>query len=111
MNRETTSRTKPGKSVGSNAALPMDIGGKVQPQALQLEEAVLGAMMLEQSAVNSVIDVLDPEAFYKEGNGRVFDAIKRLFGRSEPVDLLTVTEELRSQGHLDLVGVQLLSLA
>ena len=104
MNRETTSRTKPGKSVGSNAALPMDIGGKVQPQALQLEEAVLGAMMLEQSAVNSVIDVLDPEAFYKEANGRVFDAIKRLFGRSEPVDLLTVTEELRSQGHLDLVG-------
>jgi replicative DNA helicase len=104
MNRETTSRTKPGKSIGSNAVLPVDIGGKVQPQALQLEEAVLGAMMLEQSAVNSVIDVLDLEAFYKEANGRVFDAIKRLFGRSEPVDLLTVTEELRSQGHLDLVG-------
>lgn len=104
MNRETISRTKPGKSIGSNAVLPVDIGGKVQPQALQLEEAVLGAMMLEQSAVNSVIDVLDLEAFYKEANGRVFDAIKRLFGRSEPVDLLTVTEELRSQGHLDLVG-------
>ncbi len=104
MSQDTSKRMKPGQKVGRTPVLPLDIGGKIQPQAPELEEAVLGAMMLEQAAVNQVIDILEPESFYKEVNGRVFDAVKRLFGRSEPVDLLTVTEELRSQGHLDLVG-------
>ena len=78
--------------------------GKVTPQAVDVEEAVLGAMMLEQSAVNSVIDVLSPESFYKPAHQRIFDIIQNLFNDSEPIDLLTVTEALRKSGDLELVG-------
>jgi len=87
---------------GANQQL-MDIG-KMPPQALELEEAVLGAMMLEKDALTAVIDILKPQAFYKEANERIFGAIERLFSRSEPVDILTVTQELKKTGELDLVG-------
>ena len=79
-------------------------GAKVQPQAKELEEVVLGAMMMEKSAVNAVIDVLQPESFYVEAHGEVFRAIQTLFNKSEPIDLLTVTEQLRMDGKLDMLG-------
>jgi replicative DNA helicase len=79
-------------------------GGKLQPQATDLEEAVLGAMMLEKNAVNEAIEILKTESFYKEAHQRIFSAILRLFTNSEPVDILTVTNELRSAGELDLCG-------
>lgn len=78
--------------------------GKLQPQAPDLEEAVLGAMMLEQSAVNAVIDILKPESFYREAHQRIFNGIVQLFSKSEPIDILTVTNQLRLQGDLDFVG-------
>ncbi|PCJ80248.1 MAG: replicative DNA helicase [Bacteroidetes bacterium] len=78
--------------------------GRVTPQAVDLEEAVLGAMMLEQTAVNSVIDVLSPESFYKPAHQKIFDRIQNLFNDSEPIDLLTVTEALKKSGDLELVG-------
>jgi len=78
--------------------------GKVPPQAVDLEEAVLGAMMLEQDAVTAVIDILKPEAFYKDSHQRIFSAIRRLFNKSEPVDIMTVTNELKSSGELEMVG-------
>ena len=78
--------------------------GKVPPQATELEEAVLGAMMLEADAVSAVIDILQPQVFYKESNQKIFAAIQRLFGKSEPVDILTVTNELKSSGELEMVG-------
>lgn len=78
--------------------------GKVPPQAVDLEEAVLGAMMLEQDAVTAVIDILKPDVFYKEVHQRIFSAIYRLFSKSEPVDILTVTNELKNEGELELVG-------
>ncbi len=78
--------------------------GKVPPQAVDLEEAVLGAMMLEKDAVAAVIDILKPEVFYKEAHQKIFEAIKDLFARSEPVDILTVTNELKSNGVLEMVG-------
>lgn len=78
--------------------------GKIQPQAVDLEEAVLGAMLLEREALSTVIDILSPEAFYKEQNGRVFMAMISLFNRSEPVDILTVTQELKRTGELEFVG-------
>ena len=84
-----------------NALVP---GAKVQPQAKELEEVVLGAMMMEKSAVNAVIDVLQPESFYVEAHGEVFRAIQTLFNKSEPIDLLTVTEQLRMDGKLDMLG-------
>jgi replicative DNA helicase len=78
--------------------------GKLQPQAIELEEAVLGAMLLEKDALSSVIDVLSAESFYKEQNGIIFKAIYTLFNRSEPVDILTVTQELKRTGELEVVG-------
>jgi replicative DNA helicase len=79
-------------------------GGKLQPQAPDLEEAVLGAMMLEKNAVNDAIEILKTESFYKEAHQRIFAAIANLFQNSQPVDILTVTNELRQKGELDLVG-------
>ena len=79
-------------------------GGKIPPQALDLEEAVLGAMMLEKNPVNDVIDVLKPESFYKTAHQRIYAAIQELFQRSEPIDILTVTAELRASGDLDIAG-------
>jgi replicative DNA helicase len=81
----------------------MDIG-KMPPQAVELEEAVLGALMLEKDALTNVIDILKPQSFYKDSNSRIFHAIEQLFTRSEPVDILTVTQELKKTGELDLVG-------
>ncbi len=78
--------------------------GKVPPQAVDLEEAVLGAMMLEKDAVTAVIDILTPAVFYKEAHQKIFSAIHRLFEKSEPIDILTVTQELKSAGELDMIG-------
>jgi replicative DNA helicase len=78
--------------------------GRLQPQALELEEAVLGALMIEKDALNLVIDILRPESFYKTSNQEVYRAIFELFSESEPIDMLTVTQRLRKMGKLELVG-------
>jgi replicative DNA helicase len=78
--------------------------GKVPPQSLDLEEAVLGAMMLENDRLAEVIEILKPEVFYKENHQIIFAAIQHLFGQNEPVDILTVTSELRKRGELDIAG-------
>src|SRR5512133_2791255 len=78
--------------------------GKVPPQALDMEEAVLGAVMLEKEAVITVLDILRPESFYREAHQKIFKAIGDLNAREFPVDLYTVTEELRSHNELDSVG-------
>jgi len=78
--------------------------GKLPPQALDLEEAVLGAMMIDKKGIDDVIDILHPEAFYKESNQRIYKAIMILFETSQPVDLLTVSNQLKTQGDLDFVG-------
>jgi len=78
--------------------------GRLQPQATDLEEAVLGALMLEQDALNSVIDILKSEFFYKEQHQKIYASICRLFANSHPVDILTVTNELKTQGELEFVG-------
>ncbi len=78
--------------------------GKIPPQALDLEEVVLGAMMIDKKGVDEVIDILSPEAFYKEAHRYIFESIFTLFENSEPVDLLTVSSQLRKDGKLDLIG-------
>ena len=78
--------------------------GKIPPQAVDLEEAVLGAIMLEKDALAAVIDILQPAVFYKEQHQVIFKAIQALFGKSEPVDILTVTNELKSSGNLEIAG-------
>lgn len=79
-------------------------GGKLPPQAVDLEEAVLGAMMLDAEAVNSAIDVLKPESFYKTAHQKIFLAIQQLFQEAEQIDILTVTNQLRKNGDLEAVG-------
>ncbi|MNX07140.1 replicative DNA helicase [Pedobacter sp. HDW13] len=78
--------------------------GKIPPQALDLEEAVLGALMLEKDALSAVIDVLKPDVFYNIAHQKIFEAIHVLFQKSKPVDILTVTSELRTMGALEIVG-------
>ncbi len=78
--------------------------GKLPPQAPELEQAVLGALMLERNAVNEAIDILQPDSFYVDAHRRIFDAILGLFRNDQPIDILTVTEELKKRGELDVVG-------
>lgn len=78
--------------------------GKLPPQAMELEEAVLGALMIEKDALTSVVDILQPSSFYKEAHQRIYNAILQLFGKSEPIDMLTVTTQLRSNGELEFIG-------
>ncbi|MEO8794883.1 MAG: replicative DNA helicase [Daejeonella sp.] len=78
--------------------------GKLPPQAVDLEEAVLGALMLEKDALSAVIDILKPEVFYKDSHQKIFEAIHALFQKSSPVDILTVTAQLRQQGDLEMIG-------
>jgi replicative DNA helicase len=83
---------------------PLQDFGRVPPQAIDMEEAVLGAIMLEKEAVISVLDMLKPESFYKESHQKIFKAISDLSAREYPVDLYTVTEELNARKELESVG-------
>lgn len=78
--------------------------GKIPPQAVDLEEVVLGAMMIDKKGVDEVIDILHPDVFYKEGHKFVYEAIFKLFETSEPVDLLTVSSQLKKDGKLESIG-------
>jgi replicative DNA helicase len=78
--------------------------GKVPPQAKELEEAVLGAIMLEKSAFDTVVEIIKPECFYVDAHQRIYRAFQSLAGKSMPIDILTVVEELKSKEELDLVG-------
>ncbi len=78
--------------------------GKVQPQALPLEEAVLGALMLDKDALPVVIDILRDVSFYSDAHKLIYKAMLRLFEKTQPVDLLTVTEELKKAGDLEKAG-------
>lgn len=98
LNKDRKTRRKPTLDLGNM------VFGKVPPQAKELEEAVLGAIMLEKSAFDTVIEILKPECFYGEANQRIFKAMKSLAEKSLPIDLLTVVEELKLKEDLDLVG-------
>ena len=78
--------------------------GKLPPQVLDLEEAVLGAMMIDKKGVDDVIDILQPDAFYKDAHKYIFEAIVQLFTETQPIDLLTVSAQLRKNAKLDLAG-------
>ena len=78
--------------------------GKIPPQAIDLEEVVLGAMMVDKRGVDEVIDILHPEVFYKQAHQQIFEAIFMLFKEGLPIDLLTVSSKLKTQKNLELVG-------
>ncbi|MCD0466546.1 MAG: replicative DNA helicase [Flavobacterium circumlabens] len=78
--------------------------GKLPPQVLDLEEAVLGAMMIDKKGVDDVIDILQADAFYKDAHKFIFEAIVQLFTETQPIDLLTVSTQLKKNGKLELAG-------
>ena len=98
LNKDRKTRRKPTLDLNNM------MFGKVPPQAKELEEAVLGAIMLEKSAFDTVIEILKPECFYGEANQRIFKAMRSLAEKSLPIDLLTVVEELKLKEDLELVG-------
>lgn len=78
--------------------------GKLQPQAVPLEEAVLGALMLDKDALPVVLDILSPSAFYTDAHQCIYESMLELFEKSRPIDLLTVKEALKQRGELDRAG-------
>ena len=78
--------------------------GKLPPQAQELEDSVLGAIMIEKDAYGTVADLLRPEVFYKDQNRLVFEAIRELAAKDLPIDLLSVAEKMKSQGTLEKAG-------
>ena len=82
----------------------MDSIGKVPPHDIQAEQAVLGSMLLDKDAVIDAIEVLKEDSFYREDNKMIFSAILSLYAKSEPIDLITVKNELTENGNFDKVG-------
>jgi len=80
------------------------VDGKLQPQAIDLERAVLGALMIDNESLSDTIDSLHSEYFYKREHQKIFEAIVKLFNNTQPIDILTVTEELKKMGEIDFVG-------
>lgn len=80
------------------------VNGRIQPQAPDLEEAVLGAIMIDRNGMPSVIEILKPETFYKDAHSTIYHAMSDLFAKSVPIDLLTLHETLKKSGQLEEVG-------
>lgn len=98
--KKFTRRTRPAQKNNVNDL----VFGKVQPQAPALEQAVLGALMLDKDALSVVMDILRPNSFYADKHQLIYKSICQLFEKSQPVDLLTVTEELKKNGDLESIG-------
>ena len=92
------------KSNPSDAAIQVNEVGRLQPQATDFEAAVIGACLIEQDAFGLVSDILKPNSFYDSKHKTIFQAIQTLAGENKPVDMLTVTQQLRSTGELDAAG-------
>ena len=98
INKDRKQRRKSAVDLGTM------VYGKVPPQAKDLEEAVLGALMLEKSAFDTVVEILKPECFYVEAHQRIFRSMQSLSNKSQPIDILTVAEELKFKEELEMVG-------
>ncbi len=98
IQRRTTSKRQTAVVVGPNET------GKLPPQAPELEESVLGAIMLEKEAYGTVAEILRPECFYKEANKHIYEAMQHLAAHENPIDMLSVVEQLKKDGCLEEVG-------
>jgi replicative DNA helicase len=77
---------------------------KLPPQAPDLEEAILSAILIEKEAMTKVLDIIEPESFYKPAHQAIYRSMRRLFERSQPIDLLMVMEDLKKAEELEMVG-------
>lgn len=87
----------------SNTQQLLDIG-KLPPQAIELEEAVLGAIMLESESLDKIAELLQPRSFYKDAHSRIYNAICTLKTEHNPIDILTITQQLKKTEELEVVG-------
>ena len=93
------------RSQTANGQLPLDFAyGHVQPQAPEVEKAVLGALMIDRDAYMEVCELLHVESFYEPRHQKIFAAIQQLSLEEKPIDVLTVTEQLAKLGTLEEVG-------
>ena len=92
------------ETISASRAIPSLEKGKIPPQNLELEEAVLGGMLIDKRGVDEVIDILSDEAFYVPAHQKIYTAIDRLFKDSKPIDMLTVREQLLKDGTLKEIG-------
>ncbi len=100
-----TEQKRGSRSSGTRSKMqPVGDYGRIQPQARDLEEVVLGALMIEKDAYSLVSEILRPESFYDHIHQMIYAAITDLAVKQEPVDILTVTEQLRKRGELEQVG-------
>ena len=99
-----TNRRRTSRQSNQNAVPALSEQGRLQPQALELEEAVIGACLIERDAFGMISDYLKPQSFYDTKHQKIFAAIQSLAAENHPVDILTVTDQLRRSGDLDFVG-------
>ena len=83
---------------------PASVPGAVPPQNLEAEESVLGAMMISPGAIAAVSEILDASDFYRESHAKIYRAALQLYGKNEPVDAITLTNELEQRGELEAIG-------
>lgn len=84
----------------------MDLGtlGRIPPQNIEAEQSVLGAMLLDKEALSNVAEIISSQDFYRDDHKEIFEAIMDLYERAEPIDLITVSEQLKARGSLDGIG-------
>lgn len=104
MAREYNNSSKKNKEAYNNLVPEAEIAGLVPPQAVELEQAVLGALMLESDSVITVQEYISEESFYTEEHRIIYHAINELSTLGKPVDIYTVTENLKANHCLTKVG-------
>ena len=77
---------------------------RIPPHSVESEQSILGSILLDKEAIITVSETINPDDFYKEAHKIIYESMIKLSNKSEPIDLITLTEELKKQGHLDDVG-------
>lgn len=100
----TSTNTKKRSTTSSLPRVAANELGKLPPQALELEESVLGALLIEKDAFATIADLLRPESFYSAQHSIIFEAIRALAAKDAPIDILSVVEQLKFTGNLEKAG-------
>ncbi len=84
--------------------MPTDEIEKIPPQSLEAEMSFLGSLLIDKEAILKVADIVTPEDFYKNAHVKIFECILELYGKNDPIDLLTLSTRLEEKGHLEMIG-------
>lgn len=78
--------------------------GRIPPHSIEAEQSILGSMILDKTSINTAVEIIRPDDFYKQSNGEIYSAIINLFNKNEPVDIITLQEELKRRNSLEAIG-------